>query len=201
MTYIWQAQPLQLIANAAGKVSIATLLVTLHGPRHAKIKSIFIWTLAGIQVLACILGIAFIYAQCRPVAKLWRPKLPGTCDGQTRNQQFAYVQGAISSSVDLALAIYPIVLFWDLQIPLAKKMILSVLFAFGTVYDSLPLSVQYPPLTLNSACASGIVRTVKIGRLGQTHDFPRRLSIFALLIAPRLTGAADAVADLVIWNT
>lgn len=37
----------------------------------------------------------------------------------------------VSSSVDLALAIYPIVLFWDLRIQALKKLILSVLFAFG----------------------------------------------------------------------
>lgn len=41
---------------------------------------------------------------------------------------------AISSFVDLALAVYPIVLFWDLRIQMLKKLVLSVLFAFGIVY-------------------------------------------------------------------
>ncbi|KAI4139107.1 MAG: hypothetical protein L6R39_006464 [Caloplaca ligustica] len=139
LTYIWQAQPVQLLANTAGKVAIAALLVTLHGPKFARAKTIFIWTLAGIQSIVVVIAIALIYAQCNPVAKLWRTYLPGTCNGRGRNQNFAYVQGGISSFIDLALAIYPIVLFWDLRIKLLKKLVLSVLFAFGIVYgDRLP---------------------------------------------------------------
>ncbi|KAI4103320.1 MAG: hypothetical protein L6R37_003881 [Teloschistes peruensis] len=58
MTYIWQAQPIQLLANTAGKVSIAALLVTLHGPKFAKSKTIFIWTLAAISTIFVIIAIS-----------------------------------------------------------------------------------------------------------------------------------------------
>ncbi|KAL8718515.1 MAG: hypothetical protein Q9225_004364 [Loekoesia sp. 1 TL-2023] len=153
MKYVWHAQPLQLLANTAGKVAIAALLVTLHGPKFARAKSVFIWTLAGIQTIIVVVAIAMIYAQCKPVAKLWRVTLPGTCDGRMRNRNFAYVQGGVSSFVDLALAIYPIVLFWDLQVKLAKKLVLSLLFAFGIV-----------------ACICAIIRTVNLSTLGQTQD-------------------------------
>ncbi|KAL8900795.1 MAG: hypothetical protein Q9207_005516 [Kuettlingeria erythrocarpa] len=135
MTYIWQAQPLQLLANTAGKVAIAALLVTLHGPKFAKCKTIFIWTLAGLQSVFTVLAISMIYAQCRPVAKLWRDTLHGSCDGRTRNRDVGYVQGGISSFVDLALATYPMILFWDLHVKLVKKVVLITLFAFGIVYD------------------------------------------------------------------
>ncbi|KAL8933608.1 MAG: hypothetical protein Q9211_005685 [Gyalolechia sp. 1 TL-2023] len=134
-TYLWQAQPLQLLANTAGKVAIAALLVTLHGPRFAKAKTISIWTLAGLQVFIVLIAIALIYAQCTPVPKLWRNDLAGTCDGRVRNNNFAYVQGGVSSFVDLALAIYPMFLFWDLRIKFVKKMLLSLLFAFGIVTE------------------------------------------------------------------
>ncbi|KAL8734428.1 MAG: hypothetical protein Q9181_003208 [Wetmoreana brouardii] len=93
MTYIWQAQPLQLVANTTGKISIAALLVTLHGPRYARTKSIFIWSLATVQSIICVIGIAMIYAQCNPVAKLWQDPSPENCHGRTRNQNFAYAQG------------------------------------------------------------------------------------------------------------
>ncbi|KAL8912147.1 MAG: hypothetical protein Q9171_002781 [Xanthocarpia ochracea] len=118
MTYIWHAQPLQLLANASGKLAIATLLVTLHGPKFAKAKTIFIWTLAATQTIIVIIAIAMIYAQCDPVQKLWQVSLPGSCDGRERNTKWAYLQG---------------VLFWDLQIRPLKKLLLSVLFAFGVV--------------------------------------------------------------------
>ncbi|KAL9599084.1 MAG: hypothetical protein Q9179_003688 [Wetmoreana sp. 5 TL-2023] len=93
MTYIWQTQPLQLVANTVGKFSIAALLVTLHGPRYARTKSIFIWSLAAVQSIICVIGIAMIYAQCNPVAKLWQDPSPKNCPGRTRNQNFAYAQG------------------------------------------------------------------------------------------------------------
>ncbi|KAL8924383.1 MAG: hypothetical protein Q9172_002730 [Xanthocarpia lactea] len=93
MTYIWHAQPLQLLANASGKLAIATLLVTLHGPKFAKAKSIFIWTVAATQTIIVIIAIAMIYAQCDPVQKLWRVSLPGSCDGRERNTKWAYLQG------------------------------------------------------------------------------------------------------------
>ncbi|KAI4093412.1 MAG: hypothetical protein LQ339_007687 [Xanthoria mediterranea] len=180
MTYIWNAQPLQLLANTSGKLAIATLLVTLHGPKFAKAKSIFIWTLAAVQSTTVIIAISMIYAQCDPVEKLWKVSLPGACNGRERNEKWAYVQGAISSSVDLALAVYPIVLFWDLQIQMLKKLVLSVLFAFGIV-----------------ACICCIVRTVNISRLGQTSDLTHEVAelviwntaeMYLVLIAGSLPG-------------
>lgn len=93
LTYIWQAQPLQLVANTTAKIAIAALLVTLHGPKFAREKTIFIWTLAGLQTVFVVVAIALIYAQCTPAAKLWQISIPGTCDGRVRNQYFAYVQG------------------------------------------------------------------------------------------------------------
>ncbi|KAL8724712.1 MAG: hypothetical protein Q9166_007800 [cf. Caloplaca sp. 2 TL-2023] len=182
MTYIWNAQPVQLLANASGKLAIATLLVTLHGPKFAKAKSIFIWTLAGTQTTIVVIAIAMIYAQCKPVQKLWKVSLPGVCDGRERNEGWAYLQGGVSSSVDLALAIYPIVLFWDLRIQALKKLILSVLFAFGIVYE------KHLPV---------IVRTVNISRLGQTSDLSHAVAelviwntteMYLVLIAGSLPG-------------
>ncbi|KAL8673767.1 MAG: hypothetical protein Q9168_001828 [Polycauliona sp. 1 TL-2023] len=93
MTYIWHAQPLQLLANASGKLAIATLLVTLHGPKFAKAKTIFIWTLVATQTVVVIIAIAMIYAQCDPVEKLWKVSLPGVCNGRGRNEKWAYLQG------------------------------------------------------------------------------------------------------------
>ncbi|KAL8961569.1 MAG: hypothetical protein Q9193_001895 [Seirophora villosa] len=182
LTYIWQAQPLQLLANTTGKVAIAALLVTLHGPRFCKIKTIFIWTLVGVQAAFVAISIAMIYTQCAPVAKLWRHSLPGTCKGRERNQNFAYAQGGVSSFIDLALAIYPIILFWDLRVKLFKKLVLAILFAFGIVYV-----LDFPPRTTQTESVSGsicaIIRTVNIRGLSHTQD------------------VTHAVARLVIWNT
>ena len=91
--------------------------------------------------------------------------------GRLHGQAAADLIG-VSSTVDLSLAVYPIVLFWDLRIQTLKKLMLSVLFAFGIVYvDHVPSSDR----VLNSirACICSIVRTVNISRLGQTKDLTR----------------------------
>ncbi|KAI4145465.1 MAG: hypothetical protein LQ341_002385 [Variospora aurantia] len=64
----------------------------------------------------------------------------------------------VASFVDLALAIYPIILFWDLRVKLFKKLVLSVLFAFGII---------------GSVCA--IIRTVNVSGLSHTYDVTRSL--------------------------
>lgn len=64
----------------------------------------------------------------------WRTfRVVNTTSGILQRQAYANLLG-VSSTVDLALAVYPIVLFWDLRIQMLKKLILSVLFAFGIVY-------------------------------------------------------------------
>ena len=90
---MWQEQPLHVVANTIGKISIAVLLVMLHGPYLARIQSTLIWTLAGGQTAVSAIAIAFMYTQCRPAAKLWQQDLPGTCDGRIRNQTFGFLQG------------------------------------------------------------------------------------------------------------
>ncbi|KAL8949225.1 MAG: hypothetical protein Q9222_004657 [Ikaeria aurantiellina] len=142
MLYIWQAQPLQLLANTAGKLAIVSLLVKIHGPRYARAKLMFVWTLAAAQMALVLLSIGMIYTQCTPARKLWQTKLPGRCSGRMRNEFWAYVQGGVSSLIDLALAIYPIFLFWDLRIKLLRKIVLSVLFAFGILYFT-PFSCMF----------------------------------------------------------
>lgn len=149
----WMAQILQLFANTTGKIAVISYLATIHGPKHLRSKLAFLWSLSLLQVVSIIILIAFILAQCSPLQKLWNDTIPGTCNGRIRNQNFGFFQGSFSAFTDVCLAVYPMVIFWDLQMKIKKKVFLCVLFGFGLL-----------------AAMSSIIKTANLHRLGHTVD-------------------------------
>ena len=134
------------------KVAVIAYLATIHGPSYARLKRAFIWIASIIQIAAVLVLIIVIFLQCQPVARLWNESLPGSCTGRLRNENYAYFQACklyfISCSTgedqtliyiglgafyDIMLAVYPIFLFWNLKMAMAKKVVLCVLFSFGVV--------------------------------------------------------------------
>lgn len=150
LKYCWVAQPFQLLAIAFGKIAIVTYLATIHGPRNANVKLAFLWIIGLVQLLSCFIILGFIYSQCSPMPKLWNNEIPGTCNGRTRNVYMAYTDGSESniarargSSADpiglsafsnLCISLYPTLIFWNLQMKIAKKITLCLLFGTGIVF-------------------------------------------------------------------
>ncbi len=94
LKWSWMAQIFQLLANTTGKIAVGIYLMTFSGTSNAKAKRAFLWTLCGLQAASIIVLIAFILAQCSPLPKLWNEAIPGTCNGRTRNRNFAFFQGS-----------------------------------------------------------------------------------------------------------
>ena len=183
LKWSWVAQPLQLFANSFGKLPVISYLAMIHGPSHARLKLSLLWTLGAVQFIGTMIIIVFIFTQCTPIAKLWDEKLPGNCNGEARNQTWAYGQASelalstnesprhgiskfmtgLSAFTDFVLAIYPVCIFWSLQIATAKKVVLSALFGCGI---------------LAGVCA--IVKTVNLSALSTTTDITHDLG--ALII-------------------
>ncbi|KAL2057154.1 hypothetical protein ABVK25_002893 [Lepraria finkii] len=149
----WMAQILQLFANTTGKLAVITYLATIHGPSHPRSKLAFLWSLSSLQVASVIIIIAFILAQCSPLQKLWNEAIPGTCNGRIRNQNFAFFQGSLSAFTDICLAVYPMLIFWTLQMKNKTKILLCILFGFGLL-----------------AAVSSIIKTANLHRLEHTAD-------------------------------
>lgn len=55
---------------------------------------IFLWTLAGSNLVINTITVGFILGQCSPVNKLWDDDVAGSCNGRLRNQHLAYFQGS-----------------------------------------------------------------------------------------------------------
>ncbi|KAL8831346.1 MAG: hypothetical protein Q9170_005339 [Blastenia crenularia] len=135
LKWSWIAQILQLIANTGGRLAVIAYLTTIQGPTHPKAKRGFLGTLAMLQLSSIVVLVAIILAQCAPLEKLWNERLPGTCNGRIRNRNFAFFQGGLSALTDILLVVYPMVLFWSLQLKTTKKVALSALFGCGILVD------------------------------------------------------------------
>ena len=82
----------------------------------------------------CIVSFIFVpllWAQCSPVNKVWNPNIAGACYGKQTYTAFAYLQGSFGATLDTALALYPAIMLWHLQVKLYVKLGLIILFGFG----------------------------------------------------------------------
>ena len=93
--------------------------------------------------------------QCKPIHALWDHRVKGHCDGVNGwNLDVAFVQGSWCAATDLILALYPITIFWNLQMRLRIKIGICVLLGLGvftsvcgaikTYYIHLILSTEDP---------------------------------------------------------
>jgi hypothetical protein len=93
------------------------------------------------------------WTQCTPAAKSWDSRVVGKCPGQVVYERYAYFWGSMfhdslqcysklfadrsvgfEAIVDCALAIYPAVIFYKLNMRLPVKIGLTVLFSIGILY-------------------------------------------------------------------
>lgn len=128
----WVNQIIALVAIGLGKVAIVAFLFRIQGIR-TPIRTGFLCGIAGSNLVVNVVAAALVLFQCSPVQELWNERLPGVCPRREVVQIFGYVQGcefpnstifnanahldltAWSSFCDLALALYPISIFWGLQ--------------------------------------------------------------------------------------
>jgi hypothetical protein len=115
----------------------------------------FLYFIGVTTVLFNAITSILIFAQCSPAAKLWDDDLAGSCNKRSLNQDFAFFQGSKSacprmrqllldfllmmkpgwsSFCDAALALYPITVFWKLQLNFKLKIGLCVLMGVGLMY-------------------------------------------------------------------
>jgi len=86
---------------------------------------------AASNYLVSFIFIPLLWAQCNPVNKIWNPNVAGTCNGKKRYTAYAYLQGSFGATLDTALALYPAIMLWHLQVKLHIKLGLITLFGFG----------------------------------------------------------------------
>ena len=78
--WLWAAEPTNLFAVFLVRLSISLFFLRLVPPR--KIYKRVIWgTIAALAASDIFISIYYFF-ECRPIRKVWKPEIPGTCFGR-----------------------------------------------------------------------------------------------------------------------
>ena len=135
-------QPFSVFANALAKTSIAILLQRLMGP-GALVKKGLLWATTGIFWVLCIVTSIVAFAQCSPPSALWdltNPTAMEQCWPSNVTESINLLQGSWGAFQDFFLAFFPLLIIWNLQLSLEKKISICALLGLGVLYVSLSTS-------------------------------------------------------------
>ncbi|KAK4549110.1 hypothetical protein LTR36_007566 [Oleoguttula mirabilis] len=130
----WIGRILGIFAATFGKNIVIALLLRIQGPTH-KHKS---WILHFIWVTNSILAVLIVLVlclKCKPIALWWTDSLPGDCDviSSSVTKAIGLFQGSWMAASDGALAIYPIFIFWGLNLSWKRRAALCGLMSGGLI--------------------------------------------------------------------
>ncbi|KAK5120791.1 hypothetical protein LTR85_005857 [Meristemomyces frigidus] len=148
----WFGQIVAVLAIGFGKIGVIALLLRIQGPTHRK-KSYFLHAIWITNTIINIVQIVLILKQCTPVQKMWNDSLAGNCDFRVTTSHGGFFQGSWAAASNLALAIYPITVFWSLHISWKRKLGLCALMDGGFI-----------------AAAAGVMKTIYIELITATTD-------------------------------
>ena len=113
------------------KISICFFLLRIPVEKHL-IRPIQGAT-AALIISNIVLTLLWIF-QCNPIASAWNKQTPGSCFTDAQLQRIIISQALISIISDFMLALFPIVLLWNVQIAPRIKAGLCALMALGLLY-------------------------------------------------------------------
>ena len=76
----WMAQAFGSIACAYGRISVAALILSILRGSRPKWQKYYLWTFCiTLESCVTISNVVLKFAQCRPAAALWDPRVAGSC--------------------------------------------------------------------------------------------------------------------------
>ncbi|MCJ1282166.1 hypothetical protein MMC26_001489 [Xylographa opegraphella] len=125
----WISQAFCIMAIAFGKVSVAFLILRL-GPRDKLRRRLLYFAAASMTILYTVESI-ITFAQCSPPRALWTFDLPARCWPSKALTISALTLSAYSALLDIVLPCIAVSIIWKLQMPLRKKIELSMILSTG----------------------------------------------------------------------
>lgn len=126
--------PLGTLVFLPFRMGIAVYILRIQG-NTAKRRRLFLYTNMALFLFVTLITVVVQLVQCNPINAYWDAGLlhPGTdlCLARRGLRHLSIVFGTISAYIDLLLVVYPISLFWGLQIGLHKRVTLCALFGMG----------------------------------------------------------------------
>ncbi|KAH8658332.1 hypothetical protein BX600DRAFT_65139 [Xylariales sp. PMI_506] len=128
--YLFIAEALMIWGISFAKTSFCFTLLRLAVQKWHKWVLWFCIVTINIVMWFCALT---FFISCNPVAKKWDTTLPGTCWDSDPVVNFAVFAGIYSAMTDVALAIFPCVLIWKLQMKRVEKIGVCLCMSMGIV--------------------------------------------------------------------
>ncbi|KAK5734927.1 hypothetical protein LTR17_008560 [Elasticomyces elasticus] len=125
----WIAQIDLFCAICLIKISVCLLVLRIKNTKMLR------YSLYGVMVLLVITTIIPIIAlctECKPVYGFWHRKL-GKCHSPNFRIYSIYVQASYSAATDLLCSLLPIIIVWNLQMALSKKIGVCVIMSMGLI--------------------------------------------------------------------
>ncbi|KAI1427501.1 hypothetical protein F5Y12DRAFT_792146 [Xylaria sp. FL1777] len=160
LQFDYLAQPWLNMSSALSKTSIYLFIQRL-------VVRSRVWRIVlAVQItLLLLINIAYTFTtllQCRPLEKLWKPDISGSCWSIDIQQSIGYFQGAIDVLTQLFIALFPIMIIQDLEIPRNARWpfhsisITSVIVAMFGVLRTYNISL----IQLNERQTFDVIRTI-----------------------------------------
>lgn len=149
LKYIAIQIPLVTLSTTFARTSFIIYLVAVLGTKKA--YKISLWIILAIQLAGNITSAVLPLSICKNVNILWDPLIQTTCGDTAAVIKFAYFSNseivyipslqavliiytiAFNSAADLFLAVFPTVVFWNLNLKLPIKISLIGLLSLGIV--------------------------------------------------------------------
>jgi hypothetical protein len=131
LKYIAVQIPLVTFSTTIARTAFIIYLVAVLGTNRG--YQIILWTVMAIQLAGNIASAVLPLSICRNVNILWDPTVKTSCGDLGAVVRFAYFSNTFNSATDLFLALFPTVVFWNLNLKLRIKAGLILLLSLGIV--------------------------------------------------------------------
>jgi hypothetical protein len=118
-------QVIWAVANVGIKVSILDLFNRIFVTKWFVRVS---YVLMGLGICVGVVICLEAFFICRPLAFNWDKSIDGVCGDQDKAYR---AQAIVNLFVDVAIVLLPVPMLWKLQMPLAKKLGVYVMFSIG----------------------------------------------------------------------
>ncbi|KAK3326631.1 hypothetical protein B0H66DRAFT_166523 [Apodospora peruviana] len=143
--------PPNLTASMLARISCCLFMMRIvERFRHYKI---FLWTIIVLTFLSTNMVIINLLASCRPLEKLWNPKVEGKCFPGHVSVIVGLIQASIAIAADWLVALFPILILRNLRMAMRTKIALAVLMGLGVFIG-----------------ISALVKTLQLYTLGKRID-------------------------------
>ncbi|CAI6336589.1 unnamed protein product [Periconia digitata] len=150
-SYIFQCWGIMAVAPA--KVSVGLLINRLIRPFYGW-RYWVMWISLALMVILSVLDSIFTYVQCNPAEALWNKSITDAkCWDPSIQANISIAHGAYSVFCDGLLAFIPVTLLWKIQMPVKRRVGLSILLGLGLF-----------------AAVAGSIKTSKLAKLGARSD-------------------------------